>query len=982
MVFQPSPNKSEPMVTIRGLGIRFPKSRRPALDHVDAEIWGGRMTGLVGPDGAGKTTLIRIITGLLIPSEGELKILGFDPVGESEQIHRRCGYMPQRFGLYEDLNVMQNLRLYADLRGVLGDEREQTFARLLEFTDLKRFTGRKAGALSGGMKQKLGLACALLSKPTLLLLDEPSVGVDPISRRDLWKMVQELVSEGIGVLWSTAYLEEADLCDQVILLNEGKKLFSGAPKQLTKRVESRTFTMTAHEGRRKILARALQDDSVMDGVVQGEAIRLVFRDRDIRFKPESVGAGENTKLRPVPPRFEDAFIDVLGGSTKGESPMARVMKPIPGSDRPAIECRGLTKRFGDFLATDRVTFSVQRGEIFGLLGPNGAGKSTTFKMLCGLLPPSAGAARVAGFDLQEAASQARNRLGYMAQKFSLYGNLTVGQNLEFFSGIYGLSGGPKQEAVVRMVEIFGLQDYLGMSSGQLPLGFKQRLAMACSLMHEPDVLFLDEPTSGVDPIARREFWTHINALVEKGRTVLVTTHFMDEAEYCDRIALIYHGKVIALGTPDELKRSARTGECPEPTMEDAFVALIENSGGAPASGSAQLKARIPALSQKAPSVRTSLVSEYQACGRRLCALIAKEAIQIVNDPSSILTAFVLPILLLFLFGYAVSLDSTKIKLGIAIEDRSPEVESLLAAFRNSKYFILEVSFWRKELEQDLVAGKIRGLVVVPIDFSRRRQGNGGSSIQIIADGSEPTTANFVQNYARGVAELWLQQRSLETAAPMPVLVNIENRMWFNPSLESKNYIVPGSIAIIITMIGTLLTAMVVAREWERGTMEALMATPVRIQEIILGKLLPYFGLGLGSMFFCTAVAILVFQTPFRGSFWSLFIFTSLYLFTCLGIGLLVSTLAKSQYVAAQFALVLGFLPAVQLSGFIFEISSMPRIIQGLSYLFPARYFVQGLQSIFLAGDVTSILVSNGLALLGFSLLLFLANARITHKRLA
>jgi ABC-2 type transport system permease protein len=369
--------------------------------------------------------------------------------------------------------------------------------------------------------------------------------------------------------------------------------------------------------------------------------------------------------------------------------------------------------------------------------------------------------------------------------------------------------------------------------------------------------------------------------------------------------------------------------------------------------------------------------------RRLRALIWKEAIQIVNDPSSILIAFVLPVLLLFLFGYAVSLDSTKLKIGFVMEDRTPETESLLAAFRDSKYFILTTSFSQQELEKELLAGKIRGLVVVPIDFSRKRQWkNSQRTIQIIADGSEPTIANFVQNYARALVALWVQQRAMETGLSMPASIDIETRMWFNPSLESKNYLVPGSIAIIMTMIGTLLTAMVVAREWERGTMETMMSTPVRIQEIILGKLLPYFALGLGSMVFCTVVAIFVFRTPFRGSFLSLFLFSSLFLFTCLGIGLLVSTLAKSQFVAAQFSLVLAFLPAVQLSGFIFEISSMPAIIQGLTYLFPARYFVQGLQSIFLAGDIGPILLSNGLVLVGFSILLFLLNARLTHKRLA
>jgi ABC-2 type transport system permease protein len=369
--------------------------------------------------------------------------------------------------------------------------------------------------------------------------------------------------------------------------------------------------------------------------------------------------------------------------------------------------------------------------------------------------------------------------------------------------------------------------------------------------------------------------------------------------------------------------------------------------------------------------------------RRLKALIWKESIQIVNDPSSILIAFVLPLILLFLFGYAVSLDSTKIKVGLLVENRTPETESLVAAFRDSKYFTIEFSNSRAKLADDLVAGRLRGLMVIPVDFSRQWSlGQTSPPLQVIADGSEPTTANFVQNYAREVALLWLQQRALETGTKMPPTVNLESRMWFNPSLESKNYLVPGSIAIIITMIGTLLTALVVAREWERGTMEALMATPVRIQELILGKLLPYFLLGMGSVLFCTLASVLVFRTPFRGSFLALLFFSSLFLFTCLGIGLLVSTLSKSQFVAGQFSIILGFLPALQLSGFIFEISSMPTFIQVLTFLFPARYFVQGLQTIFLAGDVLPVLVSNGLVLAIFSAAMFLLNARVTQKRLA
>ncbi|MBB3655017.1 ABC-2 type transport system ATP-binding protein [Rhizobium sp. BK650] len=546
-----------------------------ALDSVSGEVKRGAITGLVGPDGAGKTTLIRLMTGLMLPDSGTVEVLGFDTRKNPAAIQASIGYMPQRFGLYEDLSVQENLDLYADLRGLPKGERAAAFDELLTFTDLKRFTTRLAGKLSGGMKQKLGLACALLKKPRLLLLDEPGVGVDPISRRDLWKMVENLTQEGIGVLWSTAYLDEAEACDHVLLLNQGKLLFSGKPHDLTGHVEDRVFKVSGVTGRRRqVLAELLQAKGVIDGVIQGDAIRLVAG----KDGAPDIAAAGGAKLTPTQPRFEDAFVDMLGGGPGGRSKLAEAQAaPSETGDRPVIEARGLTKRFGDFTAADKITFDISRGEIFGLLGPNGAGKSTTFKMLCGLLKPTEGEGRVAGFDLRKDAAEARNQLGYMAQKFSLYGDLTVMQNLEFFAGVYGLSGSIRRERIELMTEIFDFSRHARHSAKDLPLGLKQRLALACAVMHEPRALFLDEPTSGVDPITRREFWTHINGLVEKGVTVLVTTHFMDEAEYCDRISLIYRGRSIALGSPDELKARVATREAPDPTMEDAFIALIKDS---------------------------------------------------------------------------------------------------------------------------------------------------------------------------------------------------------------------------------------------------------------------------------------------------------------------------------------------------------------------------------------------------------------------
>ncbi|EPR9025408.1 ATP-binding cassette domain-containing protein [Cronobacter dublinensis] len=561
-------------IVLDGLIKRFAGLAKPAVAPLSVTVQAGSVTGLVGPDGAGKTTLMRILAGLMRPDEGRVRVLGLDPITQENALHAVLGYMPQKFGLYEDLTVQENLNLYADLRSVTGPARQETFARLLEFTALGPFTGRLAGKLSGGMKQKLGLACTLVGQPKVLLLDEPGVGVDPISRRELWQMVHALAGDGMLILWSTSYLDEAEQCREVLLMNEGELLYQGAPQALTEKMAGRSLLLRRSGGdNRALLREVMQLPGVGDATIQGAAVRVIVK--------EGADAGPlhalpDATLRDTAPRFEDAFIDLAGGAALRESPLGAILHDIPGSrDDVVIEARELTKTFGDFTATDRVNFTVRRGEIFGLLGPNGAGKSTTFKMMCGLLKPSDGQALVLGLDLKTDSGKARQRLGYMAQKFSLYGNLTVEQNLRFFSGVYGLRGRAQQEKIARMSEAFGLNSIASQPTDALPLGFKQRLALACALMHEPDILFLDEPTSGVDPLTRREFWRHINSMPEKGVTVMVTTHFMDEAEYCDRIGLVYHGKLIASGTPDDLKRQAARERDDEPTMEDAFIRLIE-----------------------------------------------------------------------------------------------------------------------------------------------------------------------------------------------------------------------------------------------------------------------------------------------------------------------------------------------------------------------------------------------------------------------
>ncbi|MGR3951657.1 MAG: ATP-binding cassette domain-containing protein [Chlamydia sp.] len=561
-----------PLVQIQSVSLKFGTTH--AVSNISADIPAGKMIGLIGPDGAGKTTLLRLIAALLLPTNGTIAVDGFDTRHEQDKIVDIISYMPQRFGLYEDLSVQQNLDLFASIYGITEHEKKETFEKLFDFTRLYPFRDRLAGDLSGGMKQKLGLACALIRKPKLLLLDEPSVGVDPLSRRELWKMVQELLPSGISVIWSTAYLDEAEKCDSVLLLSEGSLLYNGPVGEITKRALNRTFLVKSPSmGYRKLIEDILQQDSVVDATIQGSSIRVVLATDTSSIDMTKLNR-DDLLITPTPHRFEDAFIDMLGGAPKEKSLLAERMNNIT-SGADIVTADRLTKKFGSFTAAHEITFSLRSGEIFGLLGPNGAGKSTTFKMLCGLLKPSSGLGFLNGVDLIASSSEARSHLGYMAQKFSLYGDLTPRQNLTFFAGIYGLHGKTKEDTIEELISIFQLQPHLHHSVNDLSLGYKQRLALACAVMHKPSILFLDEPTSGVDPKARREFWNHINALVQKGLTVLVTTHFMEEAEYCDRLALIYQGKMIASGPPEIVKQQAKGDGDLDLTLEEAFISLIE-----------------------------------------------------------------------------------------------------------------------------------------------------------------------------------------------------------------------------------------------------------------------------------------------------------------------------------------------------------------------------------------------------------------------
>lgn len=561
-----------------------------ALQEVCLQLNGG-VTALVGPDGAGKTTLLRLAAGLLLPDSGKVESFGLNTANAGDSLHTLSGYMPQRFGLYEDLSVRENMNLYADLHGMDSLERQQRFEDLMQMTGLAKFTERLAGRLSGGMKQKLGLACTLVNRPRLLLLDEPSVGVDPVSRRELWRIIETLVEDfAATVLLSTAYMDEAERCSHVILLDQGRILRQGSPAEFHALTEGRGFILSSPTlSNRIVQQRAATLPGCMDAVVQGDAVRVIVRSE---AKPDWQACfSETDRLhsRAASPRLEDAFIMLLQAQRPPEKMPPPICvaaldnaAPICGADQPAIiEVDAVDRWFGDFQAVKKLSFRVCQGEIFGLLGANGAGKTTTFRMLCGLLPASNGKLSVAGVDLRRAAAKARSRLGYMSQKFSLYGQLSVRQNLEFFSHAYGLRRQQRRQRIDWALQQFDLQAFADVNSTDLALGYKQRLALACALMHEPAILFLDEPTSGIDPLARRDFWNRINQLAAQGVTILVTTHFMEEAEYCDRLLIMREGDILASGTPADIKRlSANAGQAPAADMEEAFIRLVESSESA------------------------------------------------------------------------------------------------------------------------------------------------------------------------------------------------------------------------------------------------------------------------------------------------------------------------------------------------------------------------------------------------------------------
>jgi ABC-2 type transport system ATP-binding protein len=583
------PAPSPPAIEARNLTRVF--GQHTAVDHLSLAVRKGEIFGLVGPDGAGKTTTLRILAGIMDPTSGSAAIAGFDTRTQAFAVKEHLAYMSQRFGLYPDLTVRENILFYADLYGVSLKGRHERIDTLLGATRMEPFTQRRAGDLSGGMKQKLQLICALIHTPDVLLLDEPTNGVDPVSRRDFWRILYNIAKQGVSILVTTAYMDEAERCSRIGLLDRGRLLAAGTLPRIKALMKGEVIILQSPEARKihQALNGRLENASVN---MFGDRVHLVCTDREAAEAAARALLREEGLVTPefqkATPSLEDVFVSMMGDRQTEENktsiedpdlfPSAGGSPALPEKESappgPAVAVKDLTRDFGSFRAVDRISFSVQKGEIFGFIGPNGAGKSTTIRMLCGLLSPSSGRGRVAGFDIGTQPEKIKQHIGYMSQKFSLYEDLTVGENIRFYGGIYGLAG--KQMARRRdwAVDMAGLAGHENSLTAVLSAGWKQRLALACAILHEPPIIFLDEPTSGVDPVSRRRFWDMIYQMADQGITVFVTTHYMEEAEYCDRIALIYRGKMIAMGTPVELKTRSLTGKT-LPSMEEVFICLIE-----------------------------------------------------------------------------------------------------------------------------------------------------------------------------------------------------------------------------------------------------------------------------------------------------------------------------------------------------------------------------------------------------------------------
>src|SRR6516225_5297848 len=878
---------SEPVVRLEKVSQRYGKA--VALDDVTLNVPAGKMIGVIGPDGVGKSTLLGIAAGVRKMQTGKATVLGGNIADAHfrDLVAARIAYLPQGLGknLYPTLSIFENADFFGRLFGQSKEERDWRIDDLFASTGLFPFKHRPAGKLSGGMKQKLGLCCSLIHDPDLLILDEPTTGVDPLARRQFWELIARIRKERpqMSVMVATAYMDEADGFDWLVAMNAGKVLATGTPAELKQRTNQDT-----HE--------------------------KAF----IELLPEEAKRGHK---EPVVPPFK-----AKGGP-------------------PAIEAEGLTQRFGTFTAVDHVSFKIQAGEIFGFLGSNGCGKTTTMKMLTGLLPPTEGTALLFGKPVKGGDVESRRRVGFMTQAFSLYTELTVRQNLVLHARLFDLPPDKSAKRVAELLTDFGLEQVADTLTESLPLGIRQRLSLAVAVLHEPDMLILDEPTSGVDPVARDGFWDLLIRLSrDKGVTIFLSTHFMNEAARCDRMSMMHAGKVLAQGPPAQLvaERKAKN-------LEEAFIGYLEDAAKDPNArdilASAKPAAEAAAFAE-APTPATAAVATpaHAPSSRfslgRVWAFARREAVELQHDRVRLAFAVLGPILLMTVFGYGISLDVNHLPFAVLDSDDTSASRLYADSFRGTEYFDERPPIYNyQQLNQRLRNGELRLAVEIPSGFERDIERGRRPEANALVDGAQPFRGETTRGYVEQTHRLYeTRLRAARGVPPAATPMDIETRMLFNQAFKSVYAMVPGNIMLLLILIPSMLTALAVVREKELGSIANFYAAPATRSEFLFGKQLPYLAVALIQFATLVALAVFMFQVPLKGSFATLVLGGILYVVATTGFGLLLSVFSGSQTAAIFAAAIIAILPAVQFSGMFVPVSSLSGGAWFAGKIFPSTYF--------------------------------------------
>ena len=896
---------------LENVGLRYRKVL--ALDAVTLDLPAGCVIGLIGPDGVGKSSVLSLIAGSRQIQSGTVQVLGGDmaDAGYRSEVCPRIAYMPQGLGknLYPDLSVIENIAFFSRLFGQSASERAWRTAELLHATGLRPFADRAASKLSGGMRQKLGLCCSLIHDPDLLILDEPTTGVDPLSRRQFWELIEVMRSRrpGMSLMVATAYMEEAGRFDWLVAMNEGRVLAVGSPSEL---------------------------------------------------KASTGGA-----------TVEDAFIALLPAEQRAGHKAIEIPPWRNPDGHPVIVANDITCRFGDFTAVDKVSFTIGRGEIFGFLGSNGCGKTTTMKMLTGLLPATEGAALLFGQPLDATDMTLRRRVGYMSQSFSLYTELTVRQNLTLHAHLYHLAADKAQARIAYLVNRFGLADYLTHRALDLPLGIRQRLSLAVAIVHEPELLILDEPTSGVDPLARDRFW---ELLIELSRdqdvTIFVSTHFMNEAERCDRVSLMDSGRVLATDTPARLIAARGAAN-----LEDAFIGFLEQASG-------PRTASVAAPPGCAEQPRTHIRRSFSL--RRLFAYTIRETLELLRDPIRLSFGLFGTTLLMLVFGFGISTDVNNLSFAVLDRDQTPESRAYLEELRGSTYFIEESPLIDyADLERRLKDGAVSAAIEIPPGFGRDIARGRPTWVSATVDGAMPFRAQTIRGYLEGMHQTYLTDPAVRTTVPAaPPPADIEIRFKYNQDFESMYAMVPTIISLLLALFPAILTALAVVREKELGSITNLYVTPVTRIEFLVGKQLPYIGVAMINFAVMCIMALFIFRVPLTGSFPVLLLGALIYVTTTTAYGMLISAFTKTQIAALFGTAILTVLPAVQFSGMMTPVASLAGSAQLMGRAFPMSYFVPISVGTFTKGLRFADLAPDLAALAVFVPILLLLNRMLLRKQ--